>query len=511
MTTLEHPTVMPPPVPPAPPRAALEPPASLPRILLGLVLVVAAFDSCFWQVNGMGFSVAVFVPVLAAAILANRTRPRWRRSTVAILALLAGACWAAAIETGVTNTVVLLVLVLALAGDSFFDPADPAWSRWFSQVLALAFAPGRVFWLGARMAEAAFGAGSGTASRLVMGALLAIPALVLAVVFGSLLASGNAVFESWTGSFFNEIWDEVERLLDLERMMLWMGVAFLALPLLRPARISAWWWSWIPRIPRLPGLISAHGAIFSSALVLVALNALFAVANAADAMYLWSGDKLPAGVTYSGYVHSGVASLTFTVLLSAVVLAGLFQQQPAVAGRRGLKVLGLVWIAQNLFVLVSVVLRLKLYIEAYDMSVARLSVILFLLLVAAGYGLLAIKIGREKSLPWLVGGCALAIFATLYVAQFLNLAGWSADYNVARWEQDKTRRLDSYYLRNLGPAAWPALRRASDEGAPWNFPGTIRGDLQVHENGMPRTKFDTQHWREFSLRAWWNRGALEEK
>src|ERR1700679_3485209 len=98
MITAEYPTVTPPLAPPpvAPPPVATEPPHSLPRILLGLILVVAAFDVCFWGANAMGFSLAVFVPVLAGAILVNRENP-WRRSTVAILALLAGACFATAI------------------------------------------------------------------------------------------------------------------------------------------------------------------------------------------------------------------------------------------------------------------------------------------------------------------------------------------------------------------------------------------------------------------------------
>src|SRR5271167_1742754 len=107
MITAEHPTVIP---PPTPPLYAAEPPFELRRVLLGLILVVAAFDVCFWGANGMGFSVGVFVPVLAAAILANRVGLAWRRSTVVICTLLAGACWAAMIETGVTNTLVLMIL-----------------------------------------------------------------------------------------------------------------------------------------------------------------------------------------------------------------------------------------------------------------------------------------------------------------------------------------------------------------------------------------------------------------
>jgi hypothetical protein len=511
MTTLEHPTVMPPPVPPAPPRAGLEPPASLPRILLGLVLVVAAFDSCFWQVNGMGFSVAVFVPVLGAAILANRTRPRWRRSTVAILALLAGACWAAAIETGVTNTVVLLVLVLALAGDSFFDPADPAWSRWFSQVLALAFAPGRVFWLGARMAEAAFGSGSGTASRLVMGAVLAIPALVLAVVFGSLLASGNAVFGNWTGNFFSWLWNEIGSLFDFGRVVMWLFVAFIALPLLRPARFASFWWRWIPSLPRWPEILPTNGAVFSSALVLIVLNLVFGVANVADLIFLWSGAPLPAGVDYKAYVHEGFDTLIFTVILTGMVLAAMFQQPLAVARSAALKFLALVWVGQNVFLIASCALRVQGYIVEGQLTVLRLSCLIFLVLVSAGFALLTVKILHERSIAWLMGRCLIAVFVTFYITQFLDLAGYAENFNVARMAREPSRGIDTWKLYEAGPDGWPAARRAHELNPAI---AVLNSDAQkgpVTTGEVTLAQFDTQHWREFSLRAWWNRGALEEK
>jgi hypothetical protein len=103
----------------------------------------------------------------------------------------------------------------------------------------------------------------------------------------------------------------------------------------------------------------------------------------------------------------------------------------------------------------------------------------------------------------------VAIFATFYLAQFLNLAGWSADYNVARWEGDRTRNLDTGYLYALGPAAWPALHRAHrdapaidivSEPTRYNIPaGSYRS----------RAEFDSYNWREFSLRAYWNRWAVE--
>ena len=75
------------------------------------------------------------------------------------------------------------------------------------------------------------------------------------------------------------------------------------------------------------------------------------------------------------------------------------------------KGLALLCIVQNVFLIFSVALRLKLYVEAYDLSVLRFHVGSFLALLVFGYALLACKILREKSLNWLVFANGVAAMA----------------------------------------------------------------------------------------------------
>ena len=489
-----------------------EPPVRLPRLLLGLALAVAIFDVCFWNIEFLGFSVVVFVIALAGIILHNRESRDGKGKARLILALLVGAVVAAAIETSITNTLALLILIIALAGETFFSDIEPSWSRWLSQGIALIFALGRIFWLGARLTEATFRGGVSWTRGLIGGCLLAVPALVLALIFGSLLAAGNAVFGSWTNDFFDWLWKELALYLNLGRIALWLFVGFLILPLLRPANISAKWWTSAHQIPRFPEVIPTRAAIFSSGLVLVVLNLLFLIANIADELFLWSGQALPAGVTYKAYVHEGVIALIVTVILSAIVLTTIFQQALEVAKRRELKILAYVWIVQNLFLISSIAEKLRRYTVTFEMTVARLSTFIFLVLVLIGFILLSIKIVQNRSIPWLIGRCLLAVFVIFYITQFLDLAGWSANYNIAKWEKDRSRQLDFWHLYQYGPDAWPALRRAHEVDP------SISIFNAYSSNGFPTTtdtvhqaQFGTQHWREFSLRAWLNRWALEEK
>lgn len=492
------------------PQVNVEPPVRLRRLLLGLAIAVAMFDLCFWDASAMGFSVAVFFAALAGIIMGNR-ESRGGKYTTVLLALLAGSAVVAAVETGVINTLVLLILIIVLAGETFFGEIESPWGRWFSQGVALVFAPGRIFWLAARLMEAAFGGGVGWTGGLIGGCLLAVPALVLALVFGSLLATGNAVFGSWTNSFFDWLWKELALYLNPARIALWFLAAFLILPLLRPAQVSAWWWKWTENLPRLPEILPTRAALFSSGLVLVVLNLLFLVANVADALFLWSGQALPAGVDPKAYVHEGVNALIVTVILSAIVLTALFQQTLKVVERRELKILAYAWILQNLFLMLSVAEKLRRYIVTYQMTVARLSVFIFLALVGIGFILLTIKIVQDRSISWLIGGCVLAVFVTFYLTQFLDLAGWSANYNVAQMEKDRGHVFDSKTMCQWGADVWPALRRAHeldpanpDISAAWQAAHT---SLDYTD----RSGLDWRHWREFSFRAWLNRGALDDK
>jgi Domain of unknown function (DUF4153) len=498
-------------LPPVPGEVDTEPPVRLPRVIFGLALAVAVCDLCFWSLDVTpGFSVAVFFLALTGIILGNREE-RGGKYAALMMCLMAGAIFEAAVETCITNTLVLLALTIALAGETYFRRVESFWGRWLSQMVALIFAPGRVFWLSARMMEVAFSGGMGWMGGLIGGCVLAIPALVLALIFGSLLATGNAVFGSWFNSFFDWFWKELASLFDFSRIVFWCFAAFLILPFLRPANISSELWKSTILLDRLPEIIPTSGAIFSSGLVLVVLNLLFLIANVADALFLWSGQALPPDVSYKSYVHEGVEALIVTVILSAVVLATLFQQSLKVAQRRELKVLAYIWIVQNLFLIVSVTEKLRRYIVTYEMTVARLSTIIFLALVCVGFVSLTIKIIQARSLAWLINGCLFAIFITFYVTQFMDLAGWSANYNVSVMEKNPDHRFDSYTMCKWGPDVWPALRRAH-ELAPDDPDITASWQQAVSSSDyVQRAGGDSRYWREFSLRAYLNRWALDDK
>jgi hypothetical protein len=238
-------------------------------------------------------------------------------------------------------------------------------------------------------------------------------------------------------------------------------------------------------------------AIWQSCAIFVTLNVLFFIVNSIDVIYLWGQDSaaaLPQNVSFSAFVHQGVYSLIFAVLLSAVVIVAIFQQETRVTRHPVLKGLAWAWIAQNLLLIAGVVLRLKLYVDAYQLSELRVYVGCFLLLVTAGFVLLALHVARGKTLGTLVWRNVLATFALFFVLQFPDVSGWVARFNVAQWQRDATRTLDLAYLESMGPSAWPALCDVASSDAKQN--GTVRDAREIVRR-LARTESEQEQLRDW--------------
>lgn len=428
-------------------------------IFTTILAITAAADFLFWY-QQPGLSLAIFLLVLAAAIFTNRTAAGFRKGPLLVALLLLGTAWQTALELSFSNLLVALVLLILLSGECFFPTLSAGWPRWSEALWSLAKTPARWLWLLAAVGRRPGAANelASSASRLARVLQICLPALLLTVVFAFFLGNGNAVF----GRFLSTAEEGFVQWLtqfDLSagRVFFWIGIAWAALPWAQPGRAPAQPRWWTRRVPTLPAPRETSVRLWQSRLILTLLNLLFCAVNTIDALFLWVHHQLPGGVNFSSFVHQGVFSLVSAVLLSALVLTAIFQQADAVARARSLRLLALVWIAQNLVLVASVLLRLKLYVEAYQLSTQRVYVALFLLLVATGFVLLAIHIQRRHTLNWLLFTNLAATFTLFYLVQFADVACWVAEYNVAEWRAAPERKLDFVYLWQLGPTAWPAL------------------------------------------------------
>lgn len=440
---------------------------TLETLLVSLAAMTALADFCLWRPNP-GVSVGVFALGAMAIIVLNRRGIRWTWRGACLVALICGAVVESAIGVCFSNVLVLMVLMPALAAETYYEPLRSGWSRWSEGIWSMAKTPLRWVWLLREVAKETrhiepMPPGSvRNAARILW---IVVPGLAVTLLFALILGSGNAIFAKLTADWTAAVCDWIFQHLTIWRFLFWGFVAWVALPLLRPSPAPKSERFWTREIPRLPELASSATARMQSAVTLGLLNALFCCVNTIDVVYLWARQALPADVSYSAFVHRGVFSLIVAVLFSAVLLAGMFQQARSVSGWTPLRLLGLVWIGQNLVLLAGVLLRVKLYVDAFNLTVTRVNLVFFLALVAIGFVLLAIHVWRQRTLGWLVGANVLAAFFLFYTVQFLDTAGFVANYNVDLW-QNKTHRLDFPYLEYLGPPAYEAIGRVARSDSP---------------------------------------------
>ena len=416
-------------------------------------------DFLFWG-RMPGVSLALYFCVMAAAIIALRWR-KWSGPKVWIAAgLMLAASYATALEISFTNVAVLIALLGVIAGECWYLELPAGWARWSEPAVSWLAAPGRWIWFLGVARKTQWNAADfhvPSRDRISRAFRIFTPAVSLTIVFMVVFGYGNAIFGELLSSICTDIGLWVLAFdFSIPRFIFWIGLATFALAIAHPRTAPGKPRIWTRRLSPIRRSDMTVASLQSMA-VLFVLNFLFFLVNTIDVFYLWYHAKPPMQVNFSIYVHEGVFSLTVAVLLSAAVIATIFQQEEHVRRTPFLKSLAMLWIVQNLILIAGVFLRLKLYVDAYQLTAQRFYVGCFLMLVTSGFALLAWHVARDGDINTLIFRNTLATFALFFTLQFLNVAGHVAHYNVQRWQHEPGRTLDVAYIQSLGPDAWRAL------------------------------------------------------
>lgn len=290
-----------------------------------------------------------------------------------------------------------------------------------------------------------------------------VMALAFGTVFIFLFGLANPIIEIWIAYIDPLAWLEQ---LDLARLILWIVAAIAVWPFLAPRlpvrlmRATGNLFRARPARPALDGSL-AQSLVGRAALVraLVVFNAIFAVQTLMDAGYLWGGVALPDGLTYAEYAHRGAYPLIVTALLAAAFVLAAMRPGSATSADRTVRLLVYAWVAQNIWLVLSSILRLDLYVGVYSLTFWRVAAFLWMGLVAVGLALIIARIALDRSSEWLLSAALLSLGLLLYGCSFTNFAGVIARYNVQHSRElgGSGGPLDVEYIGGLGPAALPAL------------------------------------------------------
>ena len=237
--------------------------------------------------------------------------------------------------------------------------------------------------------------------------------------------------------------------LSIVRLVFWAFMLMLVWRLLRPRllarRLGPSRWDLV-----LPGV-----SVASVTLSMLAFNLIFAVQNALDLAFLWTGGALPQGMSHAEYAHRGAYPLIATALLAGLFVLVTLRPGSATAGSGTIRRLVSVWIAQNVFLVASTMLRTLDYIAAYSLTELRIQALVWMALVAVGLVLICARLWLGRSGAWLLNANLAAAASVLLVSTAVDYDRMAAGWNVrhAREVGGKGASLDLCYLFQMGPSS----------------------------------------------------------
>lgn len=279
--------------------------------------------------------------------------------------------------------------------------------------------------------------------------------LVLGAVFCVMFSKANPLIAQFLGQIDWRLY--FGGLLSPARWLFWAAVAMTLWALFRPRSALAKPVLFSLGHIDLTTLIDRRSLVWSLAL----FNLIFAVQNGLDIAFLWNGagKPLPDGLTFAEYAHAGAYPLIVTALLAGAYVLVTFDDAQARHRTPLATALVVLWVAQNIFLVVSSIDRTLLYVETYSLTRLRIAALIWMGLVALGLAFITLRICLRRSNIWLVNANAVALLFVLYTCCFINFDRMIADFNVRQAAEVTGRgsRLDIGYLNILGDEAIPAM------------------------------------------------------
>ena len=453
------------------------------KAAVALVLVALA-DWLLFETDAFGANLGLLQLAFAAAALLH---PDLRRSRLGLAALAVAAAFAAVqIEHFSPLAWFLFWTALGVAVLAARAPGGEGAWPWAQRLVVL----GAKSLVGPLLDLQAIGkARPQTRGLRSVPLTLAMP-VIGATIFLWLFAVANPLIGDWFAAF------SLPRP-DLARIVFWGVFGLLAWGTLRPRGLGRTW-----AAPDAQGDLVLPGVSTTSiTLSLIVFNAIFALQNGLDLTFLWTGAKLPAGMTFAAYAHRGAYPLIATALLAGLFVVVFLRPDTETGRDRMVRSLVFVWIGQNVFLVASTALRTADYIEAYSLTRLRIAALLWMGLVAFGLALIGWRLLRGKSTNWLINANALAVGVVLAACSVVDLGSVAAAWNVrhAREVGGAGVALDVCYLNEIGEPALVSLAELERSRLPPVLHGQIASARAYQLESLKR--------RQASWRSWTWRGA----
>jgi hypothetical protein len=177
----------------------------------------------------------------------------------------------------------------------------------------------------------------------------------------------------------------------------------------------------------------------------------------------------------------------------------------ASAANPAIRRLVVLWVAQNLLLVASSILRTLDYVEAYSLTGFRIAALAWMGLVAIGLVLICWRMLTGRSAAWLINANALMAALALATASVVDLDASAAAWNVrhAREVGGRGVELDLCYLSWTGPSSLLSLIELERRPLPPKFRDRVRYVRAEAMATLTRRQTDWRSW------VWRNQHRLD--
>lgn len=189
------------------------------------------------------------------------------------------------------------------------------------------------------------------------------------------------------------------------------------------------------------------------------LNIVLLFFNISDIRYVWlySWD----GSFLKEFVHEGTWILSFAILISQMIALLFFRENLNFYSRNKLlKILTMIWLAQNCFMTLSVGLRNFWYVKYFGLAFGRITVFFFLVLVIVGLISIMIKVAKHKSMYYLFKVNSFSFMVVISLSALVNWSVVIAQYNFAHSD---SAFIEYSFMADLADPALPYLTKTRAE------------------------------------------------
>ena len=148
------------------------------------------------------------------------------------------------------------------------------------------------------------------------------------------------------------------------------------------------------------------------------------------------------------------------------------------------------WVAQNVLLVASSILRLDLYVQIYLLTWWRIAAFIWMLLVAFGLLLIVTRIALNRSNGWLISANLITLTATLYVCSLVNFAALDRGLQCQPQPRSLRQRRCNRYKLSASPRATGLAGHRQGHCAAWLrsrpcFPPWLPCRTATERHGIP--------------------------